>query len=98
MHNQKFDTAKELVDRFGLDKLESSMSCLNRLVICAAHFGDEALYKKVMAKKPDDQYSEKEIKQRFEAALRGARIAGHKPMSEVSPKRPAKKKRASKHD
>jgi hypothetical protein len=53
---------------------------------------------RAMAKKPDDQYSEKEIKQRFEAALRGARIAGHKPMSEVSPKRPAKKKRASKHD
>lgn len=27
-----------------------------------------------------DKYSEKEAKERFEAALRGARIAGHKPM------------------
>jgi len=50
-----------------------------------------------MTKKSDDQYSKKETRLRFEAALRGARIAGHKPMSDVSPKHPAKKKRASKH-
>ena len=28
-------------------------------------------------------YSKEEAKQRFEAALRGARITGHKPMSEM---------------
>jgi len=36
--------------------------------------------------KSDDQYSDKDAQRRFEAALKGARIAGHKPMSEVSPK------------
>ena len=34
----------------------------------------------------DDQesYNEKETKARFETALRGARITGHKPMTEYS--------------
>jgi hypothetical protein len=50
-----------------------------------------------MKDRSKDQFSKKETKDRLEAALRGARIAGHKPMSELSPKRPAKKKRASKH-
>jgi hypothetical protein len=35
----------------------------------------------------DDQYSQSEAKARFEAALRGARIAGPKPMKDISPKR-----------
>ena len=33
-----------------------------------------------MAKKADENYSPEEAQKRFEAALRGARIAGHKPM------------------
>jgi hypothetical protein len=32
-----------------------------------------------MAKKPDDQFTKKEAQQRFEAALRGARVTGPKP-------------------
>jgi hypothetical protein len=32
-----------------------------------------------MAKKPDDQFTKKEAQKRFEAALRGARVTGHKP-------------------
>ena len=31
-------------------------------------------------------YSEQEAQQRFEAALRGARIAGHKPKESMTPK------------
>jgi hypothetical protein len=42
-----------------------------------------------MSKDTDDKFSAKETQQRFEAALRGARIAGHKPM----PKKPARKRR-----
>jgi hypothetical protein len=38
-------------------------------------------------KSADDQFSEKEAQQRFEAALRGARIAGHKSMESMTPKR-----------
>jgi hypothetical protein len=33
-----------------------------------------------MAKKPDDQYSPEEAKERMKAALLGARLAGHVPM------------------
>jgi hypothetical protein len=36
-----------------------------------------------MAKSPnkvEDEYSQEDAKARFESALRGARIAGHKPM------------------
>jgi hypothetical protein len=39
-----------------------------------------------MAKKPDEQFSEKKAQQRFEAALRGALKAPHKPLKE-SPRR-----------
>jgi hypothetical protein len=47
-------------------------------------------------KQPEDSFSEREATRRLEAALRGARIAGHKPMSAISPKRQkAKKKRTS---
>ena len=34
-----------------------------------------------------DRYSEKEAQERFEAALRGARTAGHKQMSELQGKK-----------
>jgi hypothetical protein len=44
-----------------------------------------------MAKQPDETYSEREAKERFEAALRGARVAGHTPM-----KKKPKVKRAAK--
>jgi hypothetical protein len=39
----------------------------------------------------DDQFDKKEAKARFEAALRGARITGHKPMTDIPKKRVAKK-------
>jgi hypothetical protein len=45
-----------------------------------------------MAKSPDkveDEYSQEEAKARFDAALRGARIAGHKPMKPAGKKKPA---------
>jgi hypothetical protein len=32
------------------------------------------------------QYSEKETQQRFEAALRGARMVGHKPLKDIPKK------------
>jgi hypothetical protein len=48
-----------------------------------------------MAKDPDS-YSDKEAKERFEAALRGARITGHKPMTDIPKKRGAKKKTKAK--
>jgi hypothetical protein len=44
-----------------------------------------------MSKKADDQFSPEEAQKRFEAALRGARIAGAK--HKVEPKRPPKKRR-----
>ena len=34
----------------------------------------------VMPKKAEEQYSDDELKRRFEAALKGARLAGHVPM------------------
>jgi hypothetical protein len=40
-----------------------------------------------MADNSKDQFSKKEAQKRFEAALRGARITGHKEMSDISPKR-----------
>lgn len=46
--------------------------------------------------KPEDEYSEDEAKRRFEQALRGAKIAGHKPMKEISPKRGKKQRKARK--
>lgn len=48
-----------------------------------------------MPKKAEDQYNKDEAQRRFEAALKGARVAGHKPMSEISPQ-PEKKKAATK--
>jgi len=33
--------------------------------------------------RPDDKYSDQEARRRFEAALRGARIVGHKSQSEM---------------
>jgi len=41
-----------------------------------------------MRKKKDEPFGEKESQRRFEAALRGARVVGHKPMKGISPKRP----------
>jgi hypothetical protein len=48
-----------------------------------------------MAKKPDDQFTKKEAQQRFEAALRGARVTGHKPKSDVPAKRAQSRKPTS---
>ena len=42
--------------------------------------------------KPDDQYGEEETKRRFEAALRGARLAAPQPMKDIPPKRPKKER------
>jgi hypothetical protein len=36
----------------------------------------------------NEQFSEEETKRRFEAALRGARLAETKPMKDIPPKRP----------
>jgi hypothetical protein len=51
-----------------------------------------------MNRTDNDKFSPEETRKRMEAALRGARIAGHKPMSEITPKkkpkRQARKKRA----
>jgi hypothetical protein len=44
-----------------------------------------------MAGKSSDQYSEQETKQRITAAVRGARVVGHKPMK--APTKSAKRKR-----
>jgi hypothetical protein len=38
-----------------------------------------------------EQYEGEEAKARFEAALRGARITGHKPMTDIPKKRVVKK-------
>jgi hypothetical protein len=40
-----------------------------------------------MTRKTEDRYNETETKHRFEAALRGARIAGPKHKKSVTPKR-----------
>jgi hypothetical protein len=40
-----------------------------------------------MAKRDPDQYSPAETQSRFEAALRGARKVGHKPMKDIPKKR-----------
>jgi hypothetical protein len=45
------------------------------------------------SQKPDDKFSPEESKQRMEAALRGARIAGSKPMAGPA-KKPARKRRS----
>jgi hypothetical protein len=51
-----------------------------------------------MSKKPDYQYSKEEAQNRFDAALRGARLAGHKQMKHITKKKVSvarKKNRAS---
>ena len=49
-------------------------------------------------KRTEDLFSELEAARRFEAALRGAKTAGYKPMSAISPKRPkSKPKRKTPH-
>ena len=47
-----------------------------------------------MGVKTDDQFTKEETQKRMEAALRGARIAGHKSMSDIAPKR-SKSKRST---
>jgi hypothetical protein len=42
-----------------------------------------------------DSYSDEEAKRRFEQALRGARVAGHKPMKDVAGKKPKRGKKSS---
>ena len=46
--------------------------------------------------KDDDQFSPDETQQRFDAALRGARITGHKPMKDIPAKRKASRKKPRK--
>jgi hypothetical protein len=41
----------------------------------------QGVYK--VSKQPDDTYSQDEARKRFEAALRGARVVGHKLQSEM---------------
>jgi hypothetical protein len=41
--------------------------------------------------KSKDEYSQPEAQRRFEAALRGARVVGHKQMKDLPRKRPAEK-------
>jgi hypothetical protein len=48
-----------------------------------------------MAKKPDDQYSDKEAQHRFEATLRGALNTPPAPLKSMAPKR-SKAQRARK--
>jgi hypothetical protein len=40
-----------------------------------------------MSDKSDDSYGPEEAQQRFRAALKGARIAGHKPMESLARKK-----------
>jgi hypothetical protein len=46
----------------------------------------------MIKKTSDDQYSDEEAERRLVAALRGARITGHKPMSDLPKKRAIKTK------
>lgn len=45
-----------------------------------------------MSKKQDEEYSPAKAQQRFEAALRGSRAVGPKPIKSLSPKKPSEKK------
>lgn len=49
-----------------------------------------------MADKDSIQYNTEEAKRRFESALKGARIAGHKPMESLTKKGPKVKRAAKK--
>jgi hypothetical protein len=46
--------------------------------------------------KPDEKFSDQETKNRFEAALRGARVAGHRPMESLSPNKAKKQQKPKK--
>jgi hypothetical protein len=46
----------------------------------------QCLEARAVVKKPEDQYTPEEAKKRMEAALRGARIAGHKSMADIQSK------------
>jgi hypothetical protein len=41
-----------------------------------------------MSRNENEKYGPKEARARFEAALRDARVTGHKPMKGMTPKRP----------
>jgi hypothetical protein len=45
-----------------------------------------------MARSSDDQYSDEEARERLVAALKGARLAGHKPMESLIKRKPKVKK------
>jgi hypothetical protein len=45
--------------------------------------------------KPDEKFSYEEAQRRFEAALRGARLVGHKPQSEMKLGKPRGKPKKS---
>jgi DNA adenine methylase len=53
--------------------------------------GPFRLIRGAMTKKTEETYSKEEAQRRFESALRGARIVGHKAMADVSPKKRATK-------
>lgn len=50
-----------------------------------------------MSKKPDDEFSEKEAKERFEAALRGAMKTPAKPLKDKPKVKKALKKKSPTH-
>jgi hypothetical protein len=52
-----------------------------------------------MDSKSDNKFSDDDARKRFEAALKGARLAGHKPMESLTRKKPKaqpKKRKAAK--
>jgi hypothetical protein len=49
-----------------------------------------------MAKNPEDQYSDKEARKRFEAALRGGLSTPPKPLKSMTPKRGNPQRKAKK--
>jgi len=49
----------------------------------------------VVPKVSEEKYSERETRQRFEAALRGAKLVGHKPQSEMKLGKPRVKRKKS---
>jgi hypothetical protein len=44
------------------------------------------------------KFSSEEAQKRFEAALKGARLAGHRPMESLTRKKPAAKKKKAKSE
>jgi hypothetical protein len=49
----------------------------------------------MVSKSSDESYSKEEAQRRFEAALRGARLVGHKPQSEMKLGKPRGRKKQS---